>query len=756
LTEARAKAEQLATQAPHQASCGHIDEMVVSSNHNESSPDTIGIYGAPADPTGSFGLNSSIDEYYMDWLDDQIADAAVQACDARSPASLDEVDFPVPAGLRQEIHAWPTTDHSGNGVATDPKVRVLQARDASGNPIFTMMNLADHNQDIGQSDDFDVAHAISGDWPGYFHRRLEQDVGGMAMFMAADIGSMEDLITDPSIPGPPCFSGANGCYAQVEATGNAIADDVAAQLANAKPVASGPVGSQRTDFCVPLENNLFQAAFEAGLFGERQGYTNCVPTGRAGNEVHTTVSVLNVGPELQFISNPGEAFPGLMLGNPWGIEDASCPARENPPVPNWHASGKYRFQVGLGDDMIGYEKQAWSFEYAPPTFTSTDCQTDPHGHSHSLEDEAVGPAASNIVAQKITGLLDLTNDDPNVFIRQGRYVRSDGSLTPAYSNPQDQGAPGHFPPGAVAIWLAAPGATSLNAADGQPDSGIIVALDGITHFGNRSVSGNGSFMDYDGAPQADGANFSTRGMAVTFPDGSVDRRYYVDVYPALTVTGQLGPIAPNEYVRPKGATPLRVTLVPAYKQCTGGDTQHGAPLSYPSCSSPQQASSFLTVGTPDANGAAANATGYAAYHVKINLEPDPNDVIIDVGTTDVRCRSAATACGNANAAAGSDYAGQLQERTVLRLTDAGTAGRSTTMQDIPFSAAVPCAQTASTSVGSTCAVTTSADAIAPGSVQTGARAIWQLGQVQLFDGGASGNAGAGDATLFEDQGIFVP
>ena len=79
---------------------------------------------------------------------------------------------------------------------------MLQARDASGNPIFTMMNLADHNQDIGQSDTYEDRHAVSGDWPGYFHRRLEQDVGGMAMFLAGDIGSMEDLITDPRDPRP--------------------------------------------------------------------------------------------------------------------------------------------------------------------------------------------------------------------------------------------------------------------------------------------------------------------------------------------------------------------------------------------------------------------------------------------------------------------------------------------------------------------------------------------------------------------------
>src|SRR2546426_3111602 len=253
-----------------------------------------------------------------------MAHAAVAACDNRQQASLREVEFPVPAGLRQEIHAFPTHDQ-GRAVATDPKVRVLQASDGSGNPIFTMMNLADHNQDIGQSSTFEESHTMSSDWPGYFHRRLEQDVGGMAMFLAADLGSMEDLITDPAIPDPPCFSGANGCYAQVEATGNTIADDVAAQLPNAKPVPVGAVSGERTEFCVPLENNLFTAAFEAGIFGQRQGYTNCQPTGRAGNEVHTSVAGLDVGADLPFIGNPGEAFPGLMLGSPSGIEDATCP-----------------------------------------------------------------------------------------------------------------------------------------------------------------------------------------------------------------------------------------------------------------------------------------------------------------------------------------------------------------------------------------------------------------------------------------------
>ena len=37
------------------------------------------------------------------------------------------------------------------------------------------------------------------------------------------------------------------------------------------------------------------------------------------------------------------------------------------------------------------------------------------------------------------------------------------------------------------------------------------------------------------------------------------------------------------------------------------------------------------------------------------------------------------------------------------------------------------------------------------------RAVWQLGKVQVYDGGADGDADtAGDNTLFMEQGLFVP
>jgi len=140
--------------------------------------------------------------------------------------------------------------------------------------------------------------------------------------------------------------------------------------------------------------------------------------------------------------------------------------------------------------------------------------------------------------------------------------------------------------------------------------------------------------------------------------------------------------------------------------------------------------------------------------------------VIDVLTTDVRCKLPVnTTCGSANAAAGPDYTGQLQATVdLLRITDRFNGPPGTTdlnepgtIIDLPqFPIPFSCHATPGTSVGSICGTKTSANALFPGSVQSGSRAIWELGQVHVYDGGASGQAGSNDATLFMDEGIFVP
>jgi hypothetical protein len=514
---------------------GAIDGMVVSANHNESSPDTVGIYGAP-DVGGVAGANSGIDEYYMDYLVEQVAQAAADAYDALQPASLWEREFALPSNLRVQLsHNFPTTADDESPAAIDPKVRVLQARRPDGTPIVTIMNLAAHNQEIGHSDDSALQDDISADWPGYFHDELESRLGGMAMFLAGDNGSEEDPETVPPVSTSQFPECSESCYPQAEATGDAFAEAVADRVADANPVPFGPVGARRDEFYAPIENNLFKAAAVAGVFGERSTYTGGVPTGRTGEDVRTEVNVLDVGPDLQFIANPGEAFPALMLGSPWGIEDAGCPNRPNPPVPTWHASARYRFQVGLANDLIGYELPAWAFSSIPGAFTNEPpnddtCANDmddkdPAGHQHKLETEGLGPSASNMVAEHLTALLDQT-PDPAATIRRGRFIRPDGSLS-------------RRPEGAVGIWLAEPGSTTL-----EPGTGTVVATPDIGFFGDRPVDANGDFIDYDGAHQG-APDITTRGMR----GGLV--LYYVDVYPALQTT----PLGAPQPPQPGGQPP---------------------------------------------------------------------------------------------------------------------------------------------------------------------------------------------------------
>ena len=219
-------------------------------------------------------------------------------------------------------------------------------------------------------------------------------------------------------------------------------------------------------------------------------------------------------------------------------------------------------------------------------------------------------------------------------------------------------------------------------------------------------------------------------------------------------------VAGATHARPKGATPLRVPLVPAYNACATPNRTHGPPLAFPSCNPPAQGSSFLTVGTPDANGAVANSIGAVQLTVVPSTCCPPQDVAVTATISDVRCK-AGSACGNANAAGGPDYTGELESNATIRITDhwnAVTAGGGTdpaTVIDIPFPLRFQCASTADTSIGATCSVDTSAVAMGAPSPNVD-RAVVEMSQFKVSDGGADGLVSTTPNMLFAIQGIFIP
>ena len=193
--------------------------------------------------------------------------------------------------------------------------------------------------------------------------------------------------------------------------------------------------------------------------------------------------------------------------------------------------------------------------------------------------------------------------------------------------------------------------------------------------------------------------------------------------------------APSAYVRPQGATPMRVSLVPAYTPCMSPNRTHGSPLAADSCAPPALRSPRLTLG---GNGTPARSIGF------VRIAATSADASLRTELTNVMRTSD-----------GSDYPGELRTSVTVRRTDT-EGGIGATSADFPFDFTVPCAPTSGPG-GSTCAATTTVNAVIPGALPAGATTIWELDAVHVYDGGPDEDAGTGaDEVLLATQGVFVP
>jgi Tol biopolymer transport system component len=219
--------------------------------------------------------------------------------------------------------------------------------------------------------------------------------------------------------------------------------------------------------------------------------------------------------------------------------------------------------------------------------------------------------------------------------------------------------------------------------------------------------------------------------------------------------GVLSNLTGPGYPRPKGASPLRMSLVPANQPCTAPNRTHGSLLAFPSCAPPHLTSLYLTTGTPDSNG-----VGRPAWmNASLTLEVQPGDSATLADESDVTVK---TRVNDVLTKALADYTGELHANLPIRITDrdnlpsVGGPGPGTT-QPFAFGFDVPCSPTVETNMGSNCTLTTTIDTLVPGAIKETRRAIWQVGQVRVFDGGADGDGStAADNTVFAAQGVFVP
>jgi hypothetical protein len=86
----------------------------------------------------------------------------------------------------------------------------------------------------------------------------------------------------------------------------------------------------------------------------------------------------------------------------------------------------------------------------------------------------------------------------------------------------------------------------------------------------------------------------------------------------------------------------------------------------------------------------------------------------------------------------------------------GPHDQPATTTDLDFSVPVDCDGTSAPSIGSTCQVDTSANAVAPGAVKVNGDAVVQTFRTRLVDSGPNGILDDSDDRLFAQQGIYIP
>jgi hypothetical protein len=539
--------------------------IVISSTHNESAPDPIGIWGATQFTTG-------VNHLYVNWEVARVTRAIEHAADVMRPARLRIGEALDPNNFLPCFSSYP--------YLADRHIHVLQAvRSAAPHKtIATLMEYGIHDETLGFSGEPPVGErlkgpdaanpegyyrrVIAGDWGGFFRHDVEARVGGVAVNVAGPVGSVEmpvvfragTHVSRTALVGPgrhaPATDGDSALgdcgrtaelpphrapltidqLARARDIASFLATDALRTLARA-PYASGSALSVASSPMITLslrDNSAFDLAAAFGLFPDRP-----VLKGAGGIfELRTQVSVIRLA-DAEMITMPGEVFPQSTIRGYFGPADMAFPQQ---PMTPWLATAMnapHRFFLGLSQDMVGYLMPPGNFvgdciqDDGLGHCTLTQAMDDPwhawelnaangsndrFGQHHSDDSESLGPVESQIAAA--TQRLLAVTPDRHAVTLLGRYIDPNGLL---------DRSPLH---GAVGVWVLPPGNHSF-----VPGHGSIYVFPGrrLPH-GVKATGVALAPIDYDGVRQR-GVGDGTAGILTGC--SILPMRVYVDVYPDL-------------------------------------------------------------------------------------------------------------------------------------------------------------------------------------------------------------------------------
>ncbi|MCE9582394.1 MAG: hypothetical protein K8T20_07865 [Planctomycetes bacterium] len=330
------------------------DYVLVASTHNHEGPDAMGIWG----PTP-----------FVSGLDPVWIDATIEAIAGQVKALAAETR---PVTIRAAQLEGPVKDFvcdHRDPVVIDNTLSALQLLAPDGKTVATIVNWACHPETLWSDNTL-----LTADYPGYLCGRMEERLGGTALFISGALGGM--MTPDP-------LRDAKGeklrTHEEASRVGRGIADLAADALEKAVPAKEPGLSIRTKEILLPCTNPRFQIAMAMGLLSRAIFNADGTPftgklTVKSTTWVKAEVGVLTLGP-VQAALVPGELFPELAVGGFDGSKafGADLVKKDNPNPPKVAEAPKGPYLrdlldapvemiVGLANDELGYIVPEYDFQ----------------------------------------------------------------------------------------------------------------------------------------------------------------------------------------------------------------------------------------------------------------------------------------------------------------------------------------------------------------------------------------------------------
>lgn len=393
----------LRIRAQVKARAPEVTQVIVASTHDHEGPDTMGLWG----PTP---FVSGIDERYLEGVDERIAATAVEAVRSMQPArlTLGRDDHPLLARLQGD---------SRPPYVRDPYLFVMRLVSDQGKAIASLINFSDHPEVLrGKNTE------ITADYPYWLCSRVEEELGGTAVFFDGAIGGLISPLGDQvALQIPETGEVAKDeSWKKAELLGLALGDLAARAVAGGEKVEIDSLVVRKAVFFVPLENDRFRVGAAAGLYRNRKPlYTSgkidasvsekeFPDYGRlkysTGKDIQTEVGYLQLLNRSHIVAEiatlPGEIYPELINGGISRYAGADFPEAAFEPTLRSHMKSKYQFVFGLGNDELGYIIPKAEWDAQPPWL-----QNKPERWYGEIN--SVGPEVARVVMRELVGLINM-------------------------------------------------------------------------------------------------------------------------------------------------------------------------------------------------------------------------------------------------------------------------------------------------------------------------------------------------------------